>query len=242
MAASSVACRCRCRSWSHRLSNKLALSRGTQRIEDQGADLGRSLGRASHRCDKWCPGAEHPARSPADRRLARAPRRRAPRLLQAVEKACSSHRLSPLSRDFALQLSGTPQICAAWAKRAVRSIWRAKLMRARCSTSACGRIQLGLSCAWACWTWTSAKKPAPTSRHVRAAHQSSSQAPWWPWSAAYTRAVRAHPRHTAGEERGAQRCGDLARRKTVGRTPHQHVVFTGRHQLTLKRTPTSRGA
>lgn len=215
--------------------HKLALSRGTQRIEDQVQIL---AGRSGELRTDVTSGALVLSILPGVlliedwRELPEGVR---PRLLQAVEKGLLSHRLSPLSRDFALQLSGTPQIsgCLGEARCQIdlaRKVDAGAVLDIRVRQNPAGaQLRVGLL-------------DLEVGEEASADEQTCKSCTPEQLSSALVALVSRVYESGQGRTRATLQVKSepsdveiLLDGKTVGRTPYQHVVFTGRHQLTLKK-------
>ncbi len=214
--------------------HKIALSRGAQRIEDQVQIL---AGRAGELRSDVTSGALVLSLLPGVlliedwRDLADGLRQR---LLQAVEKGLLSHRLSPLSREFALQLAGSQQLAGCLTQAScqidlARKVEAEAVLALRVRQSATGaQLRVGL-------LDLEVGEEASADEHT-----CSSCTPEQLASALVALVSRVYENGHGRARATLQVKSDpdgaelLLDGKSVGNTPYSHVVFSGRHQLTLR--------
>lgn len=215
--------------------HKIALSRGTQRIEDQVQIL---AGRSGELRTDVTSGALVLSILPGVlliedwRDVTEALR---PRLLQAAEKGLLNHRLSPLTRDFALGLANAPQLATCLGEspcqiELARKVEAEAVLTIRVRQQATmQQLRVGLldlevgeeagADEHTCNNCTPEQLTAALVDLVSRVYENSHG------RARATLQVQSSPE-------GAELLIDG---RAAGRTPYKHVLFSGKHQLTVRR-------
>lgn len=215
--------------------HKIALSRGTGRIEDQVQIL---AGRAGELRTDVTSGALVLSLLPGVlliedwRDVAEVLR---PRLLQAAEKGLLSHRLSPLTREFALSLARTPQLAGCLAENScqielARKVEAEAVLTIRVRQQASAQLlRVGLL-------------DLEVGEEAGADEQSCNNCTPEQLATALVDLVSRVYENSQGRTRGTLQvvakpddAEILIDGRAVGRTPYKHVLFSGKHQITVRR-------
>lgn len=215
--------------------HKIALSRGTGRIEDQVQIL---AGRAGELRTDVTSGALVLSLLPGVlliedwRDVAESLR---PRLLQAAEKGLLSHRLSPLTREFALSLAPTPKLAGCLGESScqielARKVEAEAVLSIRVRQQASAQLlRVGLL-------------DLEVGEEAGADEQTCNNCTPEQLVTALVDLVSRVYENSQGRTRGTLQvvaqpddAEILIDGRAVGRTPYKHVLFSGKHQITVRR-------